>query len=745
MNILLIAGDRTRKLVESLNTIRQAVDVVGIKTIDDIEDYFKKGQVFDRVIVMFPGYDDREGNYTLGSRIEKFTDIVKVNNSIKHTFVFVANEMETAKDVVSSTTGISKITAVVLINKVTLTTLGSLVLKDLNVLADEFKLVTFKDLYESAQSGVEESSESEDEYNPSDDFGTEIEEFSKLEFEDNNVNMGEELEAELPVDEKLDAIFDDDSISITDMQSGQELIDIDFDDFDLEEIQDIKFNDSRMPGSTEYTVYERADNPLPFDDDFDEGFDDDDVDFGEDGFDDGAFGLKEVGEDSALESGDDQSEDLFVGSEDDLFDDSSEDIFGDSSGDIFGDSNTNLFPASDNDLELGNDLELETYEDLNISEGIDALNEEVTDLDADIFNDIDMLDDQQGELTEEHELEQVIEEQSAEEKGQEKKKKGILGGLKKERPQKQQKIARQNPNKQVQPDVKQLEKRQPKISNSDIKGRLQDRFRAFQKSGNVIVVTGPVGSGKTTIAANLANVATKYGLSSIVVDFDTLGRGHSYINKENYNAVNSSSLEVSDTARSLSQDDVSQFQVVKPGYHVMTTGLAYDYVHGSNVFNTDRLNSFVHKLQGMYNYIVIDVPFELVTNEMNNLLYTVDNVLLTVECSNYGLMNFLLQMSNIENSSADDFLTKSSMVILNKYKNIPNILGSKARRNPMENLDVILNDISGIPEHFSDLEIIHCIPYNDGFDKAIMTSNFISDSKDGENLFAELMCKIHNA
>lgn len=274
-------------------------------------------------------------------------------------------------------------------------------------------------------------------------------------------------------------------------------------------------------------------------------------------------------------------------------------------------------------------------------------------------------------------------------------------------------------------------------------------MNSSKHKGNIIVVTGTSDSGKTTVASNLANVICDLGFEVLVVDMDTKNRGQSFITKDVYESVHekdSADASLRAGVNTASTEMTKFAHIIKPGYHMFTTGLASDIDELGNILNLKKLGRFMSSARTIYNYVIIDVPFEECVTTVSDICEAAEHVILTVEPSNHGMMEFLIDMTNIQNEDVQESLYSRAGIVFNKVLDKKTLFGQKVSslRDMLAVLDNTFYDLVGyMPEsRLEDMNIMGVVNYSSEFDEYLFGKQQISDTKSGADLFLELLYNI---
>lgn len=285
--------------------------------------------------------------------------------------------------------------------------------------------------------------------------------------------------------------------------------------------------------------------------------------------------------------------------------------------------------------------------------------------------------------------------------------------------------------------------------DGDKVAKLKEKLSVFKRTGCIITVTGGIGSGKTTVSANIANLLCKMGYSVLVVDMDTSGRGHSSINYENYEVINSGEVDASNVMQALSStgDRTGRYvSIVREGYHVLGTGLKVDKARAEDCLSNKYINRFLHSCQNTYNFVIIDIPFDAVVNGFGDVITIANYVVLTERMNNYGLINMLTDMTNSEDEDLTYELFNKSKLLFNMEDHCTSVLGKKVSgtKQALNALDMRMAEILGyrMDDSFAEMDVLGVISYNVNIDRCWFTKKYYTDTAEGKNLFTNLLCGI---
>lgn len=853
MKVLIIAGKRHQKLVEAAKkSFKETVEIDGLDYIENLGNFYLKGGIFDRAVIVEPGYTKDGENmdeFSIVDSIEKATNIVKKNSHSIISMVYVANEEDIAFNIVEATSNISGEVVVIHNEKKKITTslLTKLIMTDMTKFSKTLKTISIGDLSKRA---IDKAKEQYDGI----EFGLEEQEQTEIVDDVLSGNNNNELVFDIDSDwennqwgeqdSQEESEEDTNSDMHTYWNNDEETADfsdpnnIDFSDpfqlpntewgdgkdtLDIEEQLNIKNTDLAFKDEFEnndsdgFEDFEKSDGFEDFENSFEKSGSFEDEFEDSDGFEETADEFKSDTTDKDIKTNDkvDTDFDFDVNEDDFKFDNNSSDLddtfktdfesFEDSDiperegletglnsefksdydfnditqkdedvqsdfgiteeEDVFGLKTNNW--GSEFDLEETGGETQENREETNVEIGINqnsgveqnTQHDELDKLYEDDWETVEPTDKTEisdiAELYEENELEvsgdigvdmdivdpdmqhNELNSGSVEVSGNHKKK-GLFKGKKGD-----------NQNKAEAPRQKQHNTQSGNGSNLDKK--LKNRLELFKKKGCLMVVTGSDGAGKTTVAANIANLVCSYGLNVLLLDLDTKGRGQSYINYDNYITVHSSSSEVNNVKLALNSNNNSFerfIHIIRPGYHLLTGGLDCDKENPEEALNNKFINKFIHKAQASYNMIIVDAPFDLVTTKYTDMITAADDVILVEELTNRGMINLLINLTNVVNDEVVDILFDNAHILFNKDTNLDVILGKKVNdiHKALSVLDMKLKELSGIDTgyYFQNMNVNGIIKFDPKLERYWFTKKYFTDTPEGRSIFIKMLSRIYD-
>lgn len=271
---------------------------------------------------------------------------------------------------------------------------------------------------------------------------------------------------------------------------------------------------------------------------------------------------------------------------------------------------------------------------------------------------------------------------------------------------------------------------------------LEEMLNTFGMRGGSLVITGAGACGTSTLAYGITNVLVKLGYNALLVDMDTVNRTQAYISKDAYEAVHSYDTE--NASLKLAINNVASglyryVNVVSPGFHILTMGLAGSILKGSEIADKRKMLQFSNIVRNHYNFIIYDMPFDMATIHAADITYTADNIIMSVGTSNWGIMKALLAIANIDNVETQELIFKRAQLCFNKFNEVKldSVLGTKigSIRDILIGMDRLIIELLGMePEfEFADMEVAGIMEYSPDIEKGWFNNVQYSDTEHGYN------------
>ena len=289
------------------------------------------------------------------------------------------------------------------------------------------------------------------------------------------------------------------------------------------------------------------------------------------------------------------------------------------------------------------------------------------------------------------------------------------------------------------------------VSNKTDLTELKKILDSYSRRGHCMLVSGTSNSGTTTLAGNIANVVAGLGYNVAIVDFDLSKRGQTYLSRDAFMAVNSDS-NYTDTLMKVINNRNSNISansaIVKTGLNLFGTSVEEDTPNIEKIVKSQNdLRDFIYNLKTIYNFIVIDSPMDYLDKHLSELVVSSDSIVLTVEPTNKSLLEFTMNLVNIEEYKVSrDIFSRAKIVASKVSSSVDKILGKKCNNyNSMLRLldqhiyDVTGNETGGM---FSNLRVSGVIPNIVNLDSYIYSKGYFSDTKLGKEMYLSVLSAI---
>ena len=288
-------------------------------------------------------------------------------------------------------------------------------------------------------------------------------------------------------------------------------------------------------------------------------------------------------------------------------------------------------------------------------------------------------------------------------------------------------------------------------SNSIDLTELRKILDSYSRRGHCMLVSGTSNSGTTTLAGNIANVVAGLGYNVAIVDFDLSKRGQTYLSRDAFMAVNSDN-NYTDTLMKVINNRNSNISansaIVKTGLNLFGTSVEEDTPNIEKIVKSQNdLRDFIYNLKTIYNFIVIDSPIDYLDKYLSELVVSSDSIVLTVEPTNKSLLEFTMNLVNIEEYKVSRDIFSRAKIIASKVSGSPDkILGKKCNNynNMLKMLDQHIYDVTGNETGgmFSNLRVSGVIPNIASLDSYIYSKGYFSDTKLGKEMYLKVLSAI---
>ena len=106
-------------------------------------------------------------------------------------------------------------------------------------------------------------------------------------------------------------------------------------------------------------------------------------------------------------------------------------------------------------------------------------------------------------------------------------------------------------------------------------------------------------------------------------------------------------------------------------------GLNHVCLGKTGILDPVRVNKFLHGCQSSYNFIIIDLPFDAAISKFSDMINQADHVVLVEKLNNHGMMNFMLDMLNIEDEQLMEDMFDKAKLVFNMDDGCTSLFGKK--------------------------------------------------------------------
>lgn len=267
------------------------------------------------------------------------------------------------------------------------------------------------------------------------------------------------------------------------------------------------------------------------------------------------------------------------------------------------------------------------------------------------------------------------------------------------------------------------------------------------------VVTGSQGSGKTTVAYNLATLLANMGYPTLYVDCDTETRGVSYIDSKVYKWVHTDDLTVGALPAAIGNVSnlIKYVGVIKPSLHVLTLGLDQDLkpLDKIGAIDRDKIHKFSSVVRTNYSYVIYDIPFDTLKNCAVDLVYSCEKLLYMTDSTTRGMVNLMLDVADIEDDDLRQLVMRKTDIVLNKVIKGCKLFGRNITKSSklLEQLDNIIYEVVGdnVTDRFGSMNVTKTLPFVPEIENFWFTKKAFVDTRNGVKFMGGLLGSILEA
>ena len=290
--------------------------------------------------------------------------------------------------------------------------------------------------------------------------------------------------------------------------------------------------------------------------------------------------------------------------------------------------------------------------------------------------------------------------------------------------------------------------RKKEVSRERLEVELREMLDSYNRRGHVMTVSGSSDSGKTTIAGNTANLIANMGYTVALVDFDLHKRGQVFLNSSAYESViHDDNYEdvLLRVINSKGTDVSAQASIVKEGLSLFGLSVNEDTPDLQKIIkNRESISNFVYNLKALYNFVIIDCPMQYMNTDLGELAIISDTVAITSNVSNKSMLEFIMEITNINDHRVGRDIVGRGRVVLNRCDSTSGaLLGYRYNNYPdiFAILDRFVYDSTGYSTDgmFSGMLHSTTIPTINGLDSLILGKKYFSETPSGKELYVNLL------
>lgn len=290
--------------------------------------------------------------------------------------------------------------------------------------------------------------------------------------------------------------------------------------------------------------------------------------------------------------------------------------------------------------------------------------------------------------------------------------------------------------------------RKKEVSKENLEVELREMLDSYNRRGHVMTVSGSSDSGKTTIAGNTANLIANMGYTVALVDFDLHKRGQVFLNSSAYESViHDDNYEdvLLRVINSKGTDVSAQASIVKEGLSLFGLSVNEDTPDLQKIIkDRESISNFVYNLKALYNFVIIDCPMQYMNTDLGELAIISDTVAVTSNVSNKSMLEFIMEITNINDHRVGRDIVGRGRVVLNRCDSTSGaLLGYRYNSYPdiFAILDRFVYDSTGYSTDgmFSGMLHSTTIPTINGLDSLILGKKYFSETPSGKELYVNLL------
>lgn len=277
------------------------------------------------------------------------------------------------------------------------------------------------------------------------------------------------------------------------------------------------------------------------------------------------------------------------------------------------------------------------------------------------------------------------------------------------------------------------------------RNQVRSLLDAFANRGNSIVVTGCGGCGSSTVALNLATIINNLGYTVLLVDLDTKHKAQSYISKGNFDSLEADSAGLLAAINSASGIN-AHTAIVQTGFHLLTMGMNSEPFEINKLIQKEKIARFINLAKTSHNFVIYDIPFETAVGFGKDFTFMGDNIVITVDCSNWGITKTMLDLCNIEDEDMQETIFSRGQLLFNRYRALHKVMGRKVKTamDITKVMDYKVRELEGDDPglYFQQMHICGLINEDPKFEAGWYENIQYADTPAGSKIFVEILKNI---
>lgn len=175
-------------------------------------------------------------------------------------------------------------------------------------------------------------------------------------------------------------------------------------------------------------------------------------------------------------------------------------------------------------------------------------------------------------------------------------------------------------------------------------------------------------------------------------------------------------------------------------------GMASDSAPIEKLLHRDKFSRFINLAKTSHNFVIYDVPFKSAVGFASEFTFMADNIVITVDCSNWGITKTMLAMCNFDSDDMQQVMFNRGQLLFNKQRVIHKVMGRKIKTatDITKVMDYKVKELLGEDPgyYFQTMRICGLINDDPSFESGWYEGTQYSDTQQGGKIFTELLKNI---